>query len=104
MFWFFSNYFYNLGLVTTSVSSSTVLSNTSSIFVYVIALILMREKFHIVKGLFVLVSFGGIVIITLQDKESAKDDGHHTIKGDAFSVISALCYGVYATYLKIKVP
>ena len=65
MFWFFSNYFYNYGLVSTTVSSSTVLSNTSSIFVYLISLIFLKERFHIIKAIFVLVSFGGIIIITL---------------------------------------
>jgi solute carrier family 35 protein F5 len=65
MFWFFSNYFYNLGLVTTSVSSSTVLSNTSSIFVYIIALVFLKERLNPIKAIFVIASFGGIVIITL---------------------------------------
>ena len=41
LLWFFSNYFYNSGLASTSVSSSTVLCNTSSIFVYLVGLCLL---------------------------------------------------------------
>jgi solute carrier family 35 protein F5 len=65
MFWFLANYTYNFGLTKTSVSSSTVLSNTAAIFVYIIGMIFLNDKFHIVKGFFVLVSFGGVIIITL---------------------------------------
>lgn len=65
MFWFFSNYFYNYGLSTTSVSSSTVLSNTSAIFVYLIALIFLKETFVILKAICVLLSFTGVVLIAL---------------------------------------
>ena len=64
MFWFFSNYFYNLGLSSTTVSSSTVLSNTSAIFVYLITLVFLREKFDILRCVLVFVSFGGVILIT----------------------------------------
>jgi solute carrier family 35, member F5 len=68
LLWFFSNYFYNSGLSSTSVTSSTVLCNTSSIFVYLIGLVLLKDvKFEYFKALFVILSFTGIVIVTLTD-------------------------------------
>jgi len=103
MFWFAANYFYNLGLVTTSVASSTVLSNTSAIFVFLIELLILREGFSVIKMIFVLVSFSGVLIITLSDRGSSSTEDHSYI-GDIFSLVSSFCYGLYATYLKVKVP
>ena len=66
--WVLSNVFYNSGLASTAVSSSTVLCNTSSIFVYAIGLCLLPGvKFEVIKVVTVLLSFGGIVMITLAD-------------------------------------
>ena len=68
MIWFGSNYFYNYGLDNTSVTSSTVLSNTSSIFVYLLSLLLIRTtKFSLFRASMVICSFLGIVIIAYTD-------------------------------------
>lgn len=68
LLWFFSNYFYNAGLASTSVSSSTVISNTSSIFVYLVGLALLDGvKFNPAKAAMVLTSFAGIWIVTFSD-------------------------------------
>ena len=65
---FCSNYFYNIGLGSTSVSSSTVLCNTSSIWVYVMGLLMLPGgKFEPMKALMVILSFAGIVVITIAD-------------------------------------
>lgn len=106
MFWFFSNYFYNYGLSATSVASSSVLSNTTTIFVYLIGVIFMRDQIQLIKGIFVLISFGGVVLITLQDynSDSNSDSAPHSFLGDMVSLLGAFCYGVYSTYLKFKVP
>ena len=101
--WFGANYFYNSGLASTSVSSSTVLCNSSSIFVYLTGLCLLKGvKFDLIKAIMVLASFGGIVIITLADNydNSQKD----SIKGDILSLLSALFYGAYAVILKKRIP
>ena len=101
--WFFSNYFYNSGLANTSVTSSTVLCNTSSIFVYLISLALLETvKFDKLKGLFVLISFSGIVTITLSDEKD--DSGNESLKGNVLSLLGAMFYGLYAVILKKKVP
>ena len=48
MFWFIANYFYNSGLKYTLLSSSTIISNTSILFVYIFSFILIKdEKFNI---------------------------------------------------------
>ena len=102
--WFFSNYFYNAGLGSTSVSSSTVLSNTSSIFVYIMGLAMLPGvTFDKFKALMVLMSFGGIVIITLADTQTSTN-GQNSFHGNILSLLGALFYGLYATILKKRVP
>lgn len=66
----------------------------------------VHDKFHIIKALFVLFSFGGVIIITLQDSGSSSDENedNHSYLGDVFSLLSAVFYALYATYLKAKVP
>mmetsp|Transcript_24698 Transcript_24698/g.38436 ORF Transcript_24698/g.38436 Transcript_24698/m.38436 type:complete len:124 (+) Transcript_24698:391-762(+) len=72
--WFCANYFYNLGLANTTVSSSSVLCNTSSIFVYIIGLCLLPGiKFSAAKAFMVLFSFCGIVLVALSDQSG--DEG-----------------------------
>ena len=101
--WFCSNYFYNLGLSSTSVSSSTVLCSTSSIFVYIISLFLLKDVyFHPIKALMVLLSFSGILIVNLVDQNISEQQD--TLKGNIFSLLSAIFYGIYAVILKKRVP
>lgn len=72
--WFSANYFYNAGLASTSVSSSTVLCNTSSIFVYIAGLYLLDGvRFDLIKALMVLISFTGIVVVTLADNQGERE-------------------------------
>ena len=65
--WVASNYFYNASLGKTSVSTATVLSNSSSIFVYLFGLCFMKDvTFSLFRALSVLVSFAGIVLIAVK--------------------------------------
>lgn len=104
MIWVASNTCYNYGLSTTSVSSSTVLSNSSSIFVYIFSLILLTGvRFSALRASMVLISFAGITIITLTD-EADPNSPKDSIKGNLLSLGSAICYGMYAVWLKKRVP
>lgn len=49
-------------------------------------------------------SFGGVTIITFSESNQDKDKAKHRILGDAFTLISAITYGLYATFLKYKIP
>ena len=65
--WVASNYFYNASLGKASVSTSTVLSNSSSIFVYLFSLRLMKDvSFSMSRAVAVLLSFTGIVLIAVK--------------------------------------
>ena len=107
LLWFFSNYFYNAGLASTSVSSSTVLSNTSSIFVYLVGICLLDGiKFNAGKAMMVLTSFAGIWIVAISDQKNDNSDQYSgsEIKGDILSLLAAMFYGLYAVILKKRVP
>ena len=102
--WFCSNYFYNSGLANTSVTSSAVLCNTSSIFVFLFSLCLLKDtKADAVKALSVIFSFSGIVIVTFSDSQD--DSGSKSrFLGNALSLLSAVFYGLYAVILKKRIP
>lgn len=104
--WFASNYLYNSGLASTSVSSSTVLSNTSSIWVYIVSLMLLKgTKFDLVRAAMVLLSFGGVIVITLADNQDTDDkDQKDGFIGNILSLLSACFYGFYAVILKKRIP
>ena len=133
MFWFIANYFYNSGLKYTLLSSSTIISNTSVLFVYIFSFILIKEeKFNIYKLLGVLskhlitiyfflifatsfinsiysrkyfiVAFGGVTLITITESEDSSSHAESRLLGDIFTIISAIAYGIYSTFLKIKIP
>lgn len=104
MLWFLANYFYNSGLNYTEISSSVILSNTSILFVLMFSLILLKsEKFSLLKLIGVLISFAGATMITISESEGSSK-ARNRILGDVFTVISALVYGLYATFLKLKLP
>jgi solute carrier family 35 protein F5 len=50
-----------------------------------------------------LISFGGVTVITISEARDS-EEANNRILGDAFTVISAMMYGLYATFLKYKVP
>jgi solute carrier family 35, member F5 len=83
-------------------------------WVYLIGLsclmpLVMREKFEWIKGTMILLSLGGFIVIAIQDwKDGSGEDSDSTgadqALGDGLTLLSAICYGFYATFLKVKVP
>jgi solute carrier family 35, member F5 len=103
MLWFSANYFYNSGLKYTLMSSSTVLSNTSMLFVFIFSFFFLRtEKMTMLKLIGVLISFGGATIITVSETKGGGEKAKHRLLGDGLTLLSAVWYGVYATFLKLK--
>ena len=101
--WFLANFFYNLSLTATTVSSTTILSNTSSIFVFLLGFFFLRDRFTVPKLVAVLVSFSGIVMIAISDRNGS-GDGEESFHGDIYALVSAFAYGCYATFLKRMIP
>ena len=131
-FWFVSNYAYNASLQHTSITSSTVLVNTGSLFTFLIALLMREERFSCWKLLGVLFGLAGSILMGLHDAKiagvdngnsrmrflfasvmdsyddddddaSAKDDDLK-LWGDTLSVISASFYGIYTVMVRLLCP
>lgn len=103
--WFCSNYFYNLSLAYTSITSSTVLSSTGSVFTFIFAVMFGDEKFTRWKVLGVLVAFCGSISTSFHDAtqaESDASDGNYRFQlwGDAAGLLSAVGYGGYTVMVR----
>jgi solute carrier family 35, member F5 len=79
--WFISNFAYNSSLRYTSITSSTILVNTGSLFTFLFALLTEDEHFHVYKLMGVLCGISGCILTGLHDASSTSsndDDEHHT--------------------------
>jgi len=124
-FWFISNFAYNASLQHTSITSSTVLVNTGSLFTFFIALLMRDERFSCWKLLGVLFGMTGCVLTGLHDARNGgnsrmrflfanmidsegndvNDDNNDLhVWGDILSVISAAFYGIYAVMVRLLCP
>ena len=79
--WFLSNFFYNTSLAYTSITSSTVLASTGSLFTFLFAVSCGDERFTAPKLLGVILCFTGSVLTGLSDVES--DNNNLTLVADA---------------------
>ena len=114
--WFVSNYFYNLSLIYTSITSSTVLSSTGSVFTFLFAVCWGEETFSRWKVLGVGLAFGGSVLTSLHDASSMMSNGGASgasgdndmsgkeLWGDIAGVLSALGYGGYCVMIRVLCP
>ena len=64
---------------------------------------LRSESSSFLKLIGVLISFSGATIITVFESNDDGDAKNRAL-GDLFTIISAILYGLYATFLKLKVP
>jgi solute carrier family 35 protein F5 len=105
---FLANLTYNASLAYTSISSSTVLASTGSLFTFVFALLAKDEHFSYMKLLGVVLGVCGCFITTLQDTHSSGDEADTTYKnpllGDVLGLISAIAYGAYAIQIRLVCP
>jgi len=118
-FWFLSNYFYNLSLSWTSVTSSTVCSSTGSIFTFLIGLKFGDEIFSWYAVVGVLLAVFGSASTAFGDAAGDQADagtcdnavaaaaapgiGRRAL-GDAAGLAAALGYGIYCTMIRVRVP
>lgn len=102
--WFTSNFFNNASLLFTSVSSQTILSSTSSFFTIMIGYFLKMESLNNTKVVSLLISFIGVLCVTVNDDPQTTSDPLQSIfVGDILALLGAVCYGIYSILLKLKV-
>jgi solute carrier family 35 protein F5 len=116
--WFLANWTYNSSLIYTSITSSTVLASTGSLFTFLFAVLTKDESFGSIKLLGVILGVCGSCLTTLQDTHSSStpsslnsadgiDDASslkNPLLGDILGLISAVGYGAYAVQTRLLCP
>lgn len=108
--WFFANYFYNLSLRYTSITSSTIISSSGSLFTFLFAVLANDEVFTPWKCIGVGSCIIGNILTGLSDRNTADDDSGGgsdislNVWGDILGLLSAIGYGVYTVFIRVKCP
>ncbi|KAM9979797.1 hypothetical protein ACTFIZ_006052 [Dictyostelium cf. discoideum] len=84
-----------IALSMTEVSISTAISQSSSVFCFILSIIILKEKIEILKTISVLIFMGGIVGITVVTANLSKSIYPNAIKGDLLIILSAALWAVY---------
>lgn len=99
--WFLANFTYNESLNLTSVTSSTILSATSTVFTLVFGVWVLKERFSWMKLLGVVLCMAGNISTLANDSTSGQADH---LWGDLVALIGAIMYGVYTTAIRKLIP
>jgi len=98
--WFTSHFVYNASLNLTSMTSSTIVSCTSSMFTFGFSVMIIKEQFSCWKLVGVLVCMMGNVLTVFKDQPSSKSVQSSPLTGDVFALAGAILYGFYTTMLR----
>lgn len=103
--WFTANFTYNQSLNMTSVTSSTIVSSTSTVFTFLLSVLVLREPFRWLKLAGVVFCMAGNMTTILNDSGSDGDSGasDHAL-GDLVALFAAFMYGVYTTAIRRLIP
>ncbi|RLN94022.1 hypothetical protein BBJ28_00021422 [Nothophytophthora sp. Chile5] len=99
--WFIANFTYNESLNLTSVTSSTILSATSSVFTLILGVWILKERFTWAKLLGVALCMAGNCTTLANDSSDGLSEGFW---GDVCALIGAIMYGVYTTAIRKYLP
>jgi solute carrier family 35 protein F5 len=125
--WFLANWSYNASLFYTSITSSTVLASTSSLFTFLFAVSAKDEQFSWIKLVGVCLGVMGGISTAFHDAEhnhhttdtdttagtlvhdkynnnEEEDDDMWALLGDFLGLVSAVGYGAYAVQTRIYCP
>ena len=117
--WFLANWSYNASLLYTSITSSTVLASTSSLFTFLFAVWVKDESFACIRLAGVLLGVSGGILTALHDASdrrlllqqqqaengtSSSDDDALALLGDFLGLLSAVGYGAYAVQTRVYCP
>lgn len=106
--WFSANFVTNSSLSYTLVALQTILSSTSSFFTLIVGYLYGVERININKVLGILLSFGGVFIVTKVDSSDASSTPTTStpmmvMMGNVLALSGALVYGIYTILLKHKI-
>ncbi|CAM9941352.1 unnamed protein product [Ascophyllum nodosum] len=100
--WFLAQWSYVTSLAHTSVTSSTIIANSSSLFTYAFNVLARTERFTPRKTGGVSLALLGAVLVALADGEN--DASGNSLWGDAMALFSAVAYAVYTMILAVLAP
>jgi solute carrier family 35 protein F5 len=100
--WFIANFTYNESLNLTSVSSSTIVSSTSTVFTFLLSVVALKEPFVWLKLAGVVLCMAGNISTIFNDGGSDGDADH--MFGDLVALFAAFMYGVYTTAIRRLIP
>ncbi|KMZ56050.1 Solute carrier family 35 member F5 [Zostera marina] len=104
-FWFLAQLTFNYSLKYTTVTSNTILSSSSSLFTFILALVFLGEKFTWVKLISVLFCMGGTIIVSLGDSKTGPNSvAKNPVLGDILTLFSTFLYAVYISLIRVKLP
>ncbi|XP_069588643.1 solute carrier family 35 member F5 isoform X1 [Ranitomeya imitator] len=101
--WFLANYSYQEALSDTRVAIVNIISSTSGLFTLILASIFPSnsgDRFTLSKLLAVILSIGGVVLVSLSGSGSSRDK---EAIGSLWSLLGAALYAVYIVMIKRKV-
>lgn len=101
--WFIANFTYNQSLNMTSVTSSTIVSSTSTVFTFLLSVFVLREPFMWMKLAGVALCMAGNITTIFNDSSSDRQAGDHVL-GDLVALFAAFMYGVYTTAIRKLIP
>jgi drug/metabolite transporter (DMT)-like permease len=85
------------GIEYTTASTSSVLINVNVIFIALLSVFFLKEKFSIIKTLGVAISFFGVIVVILsQTTNEAILFNNIFLVGSIFVILSAFCWAVYS--------
>lgn len=105
--WFGANLAYITSLALTSVTSSTIISTTSSLFTFALSVLLLDEQPSAAKIGGVSLCMAGNVLTALADRSSSSSDGSHAAHaffGDVVCLLGAILYGLYTVLIRRLMP
>ncbi|DAZ94984.1 TPA: hypothetical protein N0F65_000616 [Lagenidium giganteum] len=103
--WFLANWTYNMSLNMTSVTSSTIVSSTSTVFTFLLSVIVLKEQCMWMKVFGVALCMAGNISTIFKDSGgSDAAAAHESVLGDLVALFAAFMYGVYTTAIRRQIP
>ena len=95
--YFVGLYFMNASLKYTTLGSSSILNSTCSFFTLFLGILFKTEKFTLIKGAAVVVTFAGVLVNSLP---GAKAHERNPIYGNILALLGAIFYAIFLVALQ----
>mmetsp|Transcript_4815 Transcript_4815/g.14694 ORF Transcript_4815/g.14694 Transcript_4815/m.14694 type:complete len:542 (-) Transcript_4815:2025-3650(-) len=98
--WMAANYVFVMGLPLTNVASSLTLEQCTTVWVFLLSVLFLRERVTVLKVLSVLICLSGVTMVAFGD-QSGLSEGEAPLLGDALIVASTFASALYMCFYKL---